>query len=137
MATNYHRIALLLSQLTYVYSLFTNNSETVVRAANAGIHFVLNNILLSIFILLWVHGHFWFAEVCLVLNYFNLIALYFRHSGLPLLVHFSAVAGPKAWNFVVLFTNGAAMFGARNLPARIVANVFIWALLLYGLFFLG
>ena len=55
---------------------------------------------------------------------------------MPFFVHFSVVAGPKAWNTIALFTNGAAMINAHSLPARIVANVFIWALLLYGIFYL-
>lgn len=55
---------------------------------------------------------------------------------MPFFVHFSVVAGPKAWNAIALFTNGAIMINAHSLPARIVANVFIWGLLLYGIFFL-
>ena len=38
---------------------------------------------------------------------------------------------------MAVFWCGAAMVGARGLAARIVANVFVWAILGFGLFFLG
>lgn len=46
------------------------------------------------------------------------------------------MSGPLAWNFTALYWVGAVAVGAHNLPARIVANVFIWGFLVYGLFFL-
>ena len=131
------RVILLLSQLGYICFLFSNDAELVVRAANVGSHFLVNNILVAIFILLWVHGHFWMGEIFLIINSLNLTSLYFRHSRMPFFAHLSVVAGPKAWNTVALFTNGAAMVNAQSLPARIVANVFIWSLLLYGNFFVA
>ena len=101
-----------------------------------GSHFIVNNCLVSIFILLWVHGVLWVAEVILVINFINLKTLYLRHIYMPLSAQWSVIVGPRAWNFVALFTNGAAMVNATDLHARIVANVFIWSILIYGLYFL-
>ena len=72
-----------------------------------------------------------------MINFGNLTALYFRHPRAPLLVHIPVVSGPLAWTFVAIFWCGAIMVGAHGLAARIVANVFVWSILAYGLFFLA
>ncbi len=70
------------------------------------------------------------------INFFNLTSLYLRHSTTPRLVHIPVVSGPLAWTFIALFWDGAAMVGAHSLPARILANVAIWSILVYGTLFL-
>ena len=72
----------------------------------------------------------------LVLNFFNLASLYFRHATAPIIIHVSVVSGPLAWTFIALFWDGAVMVGAHSLPARILANVAIWMILVFGTFFL-
>ncbi|SLM40772.1 Protein of unknown function DUF1774, fungi [Lasallia pustulata] len=134
--TDVYWLTLLVLQVGYVRQLFSNKAEWVTAAANVGSHFILNNLLQSAFLLLWVRGHLWPAELMLVLNFFNLTSVYFRHPATPNQVHIPVVSGPLAWNYVALFWCGAAMVGAHSLPARIVANVFIWSFLLYGMFFL-
>jgi len=52
------------------------------------------------------------------------------------LIHIGTVSGPLAWNFVALYWVGARAVGTDRLAARVVANVFIWGILAYGLFFL-
>lgn len=89
------------------------------------------------FILLWVRSRFWIAELMLVLNFFNLMSLYFYHSTPVLLIQIPVISGPLAWTFVALFWDGAAMVGAHSLPARILANVAIWMILVFGTFFLA
>ena len=96
----------------------------------------MNNVFQFAFILLWVHSRFWIAELMLILNFFNLVSLYLRYSTTPRLVHIPVVSGPLAWTFVAILWNGAAMVGAHNLPARILANVVIWAIFVFGLLFL-
>lgn len=86
--------------------------------------------------MLWVRGHFWPGEVLLVINLFNLTLLYFRHPTYPRLIHIPIVSAPLAWTYVAILWDGAAAVNARNLPARIVANLFIWGILLLGAFFL-
>lgn len=123
-------------QLGYVWHLFASDAELSNAAANVGSHFILNNIFQFAFVLLWVHSRFWIAELMLIFNFFNLTSLYLRYSTTPRLVHIPVVSGPLAWTFVAILWNGAAMVGAHNLPARILANVVIWAIFVFGLLFL-
>lgn len=84
--------------------------------------------------MLWVRGQFWIGEILLVLNLFNLIALYQRHSTYHRLIHIPIVSAPLAWTYVAILWDGAAAVNARNLAARIVANIFIWGILGVGAF---
>lgn len=43
---------------------------------------------------------------------------------------------PLAWTFVALYWDGAIAVNAHSLAARILANIAIWGILVYGLFFL-
>lgn len=90
--------------------------------------------------MLFVRSHFILAEIMLLLNFANLTALYFRHNtkSFPraLAIHTPAVSGPLAWTFVAIYWNGAIMIPhANSLVSRVFANVFVWAILGYGLFF--
>lgn len=86
--------------------------------------------------MLWVRGYFWVAELLLIINFFNLTSLYFRHSTTPRFVHIPVVSAPYAWTFVAILWNGAAMVHAQSLAARILANIAIWSILGFGCFFL-
>lgn len=129
-------IVLYILQAGYIWHLFSSNVDFVRAASNVGSHFILNNLLHFGFLMLWVRSRFWLAELLLVINFFNLSSLYFRHSNHSLSIHIPVVSGPLAWNFVAIFMTGAAMINSRDLPARILANVAIWGILVYGLFFL-
>lgn len=87
--------------------------------------------------MLWVRSHFWIAELVLVINTFNLKALYLRYSTTPNSIHIPVVSGPWAWTFVTMFWNGAVAIDTRNFSARITANVAVWLFLLFGLFYLA
>lgn len=127
---------LLVLQVIYIWHFFASKAEWTNIAANVGSHFILNNILHFIFVLLWVYSRFWAAELILILNFINLALQYLRYSTTPRLVHIAAVSGPLAWTFVAILWNGAAMVGAHSLAARILANVVIWAIFVFGLLFL-
>ena len=86
--------------------------------------------------MLWVRGHFWQGELLLIINLFNLTLLYFGHPTTPLFIHMPIVSAPLAWNYVAILWDGAAMVNAHTLPARVVANIFIWGILVLGGFFL-
>lgn len=74
----------------------------------------------------------------LILNFINLVSLYFRHNTYPRFIHAPVVSGPLAWTFVAIYWNGAIMVPHQDsLVARVFANIFIWSLLAFGLFFLG
>jgi hypothetical protein len=132
--TGIYWILLLLSQLSYVWHLFSKDAAIVASAANVATHFILNNLFVFAWILLWTRNHFWGAEIIIIAHLFNQLAAYWRHHGLPAFVHFSAVAGPLAWTVTALFWNGAVATHSHNLPGRIVANIFIWVLAAVGLF---
>lgn len=134
--TSIYWIVLFILQIGYSYHLYSAERETVKAASNVGGHFIVHNLFLFGFIQLWVRSWFWLGEFLLVLNFFNLSAAYFRHSTTPRAIHIAVVSGPLAWNFVALYWVGAAAVHAHNLPARIVANIFIWGILVYGGFFL-
>lgn len=134
--TSIYWIVLFILQIGYCWHLYASNTVYVAAAANVGSHFIAQNLLLFGFIHLWVRSHFWLAELLLIINFLNLSAAYFRHSTSPRFIHIPVVSGPLAWNFVALYWCGAVMVHAHTLAARIVANIFIWGILAYGLFFL-
>jgi len=129
-------IVVFILQIGYVWHLFSSNVDYVNAAAGVGSHFILNNLLQFAFTMLFVHGHFIWAEIILIINFFNLSFLYFRHNTHPRFIHIPVVSGPLAWTFVALYWNGAIAVNSHTLPARILANVAIWGILVYGLFFL-
>jgi len=133
---DYSRLALFISQIGYVWSLFSSNSEYVTAAAGVGSHFIFNNLLQFAFVMLFVRGHYIWAEIITIINFFNLSTLYFRHNTNPRFIHIPVTTGPLAWTFVALYWNGAIAVGSNTLAARILANIAIWGILVYGGFFL-
>ena len=135
--TSIYWIVLWLLQLIYAWSLWSSNETYKLSAANIGAHYIASNLLLFGFLHLFVRSYTFLALLLLVINFFNLSTLYFRHSTTPRLIHIGVVSGPLAWNFVALYWVGALAVHAHNLPARIVGNIFIWGFLAYGVFFLA
>jgi len=133
--TSIYWVIVLIMQAHYIRYLYSADKHFVTSAANVGSHFIFHNLLTFGFIMLWVRGHFWQGELLLIVNLFNLTLLYFGHPTTPLLVHLPIVSAPLAWNYVAIFWDGAAMVNAHTLPARIVANIFIWGILVLGGFF--
>jgi len=129
-------IILFVSQVGYVWHLFSSNLEYVNAAAGVGSHFIFNNLLHFAFVILFVRSHFIWAELILIVNFFNLTFLYFRHPVLPRFIHIPTASGPLAWTFVAIYWNGAIAVNAEGLAARILANIAIWGILVYGWFYL-
>jgi len=134
--TSIYWIALFILQIGYVWHLFSANADYVNAAASVGSHFIFSNLLNFGFVMLFVRSHFVWAEILLIINFFNLSSLYFRHNTYPRFIHVPVVSGPLAWTFVALYWNGAIAVNSHHLAARILANVAIWGILVYGLFFL-
>ena len=84
------------------------------------------------FILRWVRNYFWGAEVIDVVNLVNQSIVYWKRRDLPQVIHLPAIAAPYAWTITTLFWNGAVATGGKNTPKAIVANIFIWAIFLFG-----
>lgn len=134
--TSIYWIVLFILQIGYVWHLFSSNGEYVNAAAGVGSHFIVNNLFQFAFVMLFVRSHFVWAEVILVVNFFNLSSLYFRHNTHPRFIHVPVVSMPLAWTFVALYWDGAIAFNAHSQAAYILANIAIWGILVYGLFFL-
>jgi len=131
------RVGLFVLQFGYITHLFSRNADTVNAAASVGSHFILNNLFHFGFVMLFVRSHFHWAELLLILNFINLSSLYFRHHTYPRFIHAPTVSGPLAWTFVAIYWNGAIMVPHQHsLVARIFGNIFIWSILVYGMFFI-
>jgi hypothetical protein len=130
-------VILFIFQFGYIGHLFSKNTDYVNAAASVGSHFILNNLFHFAFVMLFVRSHFAWAELILLLNFANLTLLYFRHNTYPRFIHTPVVSLPLAWTFVAIYWNGAIMVPHQHsLVARIFGNVFIWSILVYGLFFI-
>jgi hypothetical protein len=135
--TSIYWVVLFILQLGYIGHLFSSKIEHLNAACAVGSHFVFNNLLHFAFVMLFVRSHFIWAEVILILNFINLTSLYFRHNAYPRFIHTPVVSGPLAWTFVAIYWNGAiAVYHPNNLVARIFANIFIWSILAYGMFYI-
>ncbi|RYP64591.1 hypothetical protein DL771_008704 [Monosporascus sp. 5C6A] len=134
---NIYWLVLFVLQAGYIAHLFSGSVERVNQACSVGSHFIANNLLHFAFVMLFVRSHFIWAEVMIVLNFINLSSLYFRHPGYARFIHQPVVSGPLAWTFVAIYWNGAIMVHhPESLVARIFGNIFIWSILVYGLFFI-
>ncbi|OJJ55736.1 hypothetical protein ASPSYDRAFT_427823 [Aspergillus sydowii CBS 593.65] len=125
-------ILLLLSQIGYLIQLFSKDVAVVTVAANAASHFILNNLFVFAWILLWTRNHFWPAEVILIAHFINQHLAFWRIRSLPPLSHLAVIAGPYAWTLIALFWNGAAAVWSHTPAAEIAANVFIWIIFVIG-----
>jgi hypothetical protein len=135
--TSIYWLVLFILQLGYAWSLYSSSAAHVAAAVDVSSHFVASNLLLFGFVHLFVRSHYVLAELLLVINFFNLSFLYFRHSTTPRFIHIGVVSGPLAWNFAALYWCGALAVTHNGWVARVVANVFIWGWAGYGVFFLA
>jgi Fungal protein of unknown function (DUF1774) len=128
-------IIIYILQIPYLYNLYTPPA-LVTPAMILAPFFTFNNLLAFGFVHLWCRGYFWWALLLAAVNWLNLTFAYFRFPKSPVLMHIAVITGPLAWAFATLFWDGAAAFGAHKVPARIVANVFVWTWAVYGGFYL-
>ncbi|KAL2826368.1 DUF1774-domain-containing protein [Aspergillus pseudoustus] len=125
-------ILLLLAQLNYFIELFSKDASIVNSAANVAATFILNNIFVLAWILLWVRNHFWPAEIFAVLGFIHSHIAFWRVRGLTPLTHLSVIAAPYAWTLVLIFWSGAAAAHTFTPASEIAANIFIWVLFVIG-----
>ncbi|KAI0011618.1 DUF1774-domain-containing protein [Xylariaceae sp. FL0662B] len=134
--TSVYWVVLFILQGGYITLFFSSNVERVNAACSVGSYFILNNLFHFAFVMLFVRSYFAWAEVLLVINLINLSILYARHPSYGRFLHSAAVSGPLAWTFVAIFWNGAIMVPHPDTQvAHIFGNVFIWSILVYGLFY--
>lgn len=106
-------------------------------ADHVGWHFTVFNFLQFFWTLLFVHGHYIWSEIFVILNFFNILTLYVAHKTYAIkplsnyaLIHLPTAALPFSWLLYLLFWNGAVVVGSNGLVARIIANIFVWDFLL-------
>lgn len=131
--TSLYFLVLFILQLVYIGHLFSAEESKVNSAASVGSHFIANNLLHFASVMLIARSFFGWAELIILVNFFNLSACYFRHNTYARFIHWPAVSAPLAWTFVAIYWNGAMMVhNPTNLVARIFGNIFIWSILAYG-----
>ncbi|CAI5757266.1 unnamed protein product [Candida verbasci] len=128
---------LYLWQIIFTIQTFFPDEYRLSIISIIGWHFPIFNILIYIWSELFTNGHYFWSLIFLILNFFNLLALYFNHKTFTvrpihnwLLIHIPLVAMPLSWVVFAIFWNGAVLFNIHKLWGRILANVFIWEFLL-------
>ncbi|EMG49512.1 hypothetical protein SBY92_001293 [Candida maltosa Xu316] len=135
---------LYLWQIVFTASTFFPDEYRLSIISLVGWHFPVFNVLIYIWSEFFTAGHYILSEIVLLINFFNLLALYFNHKTFTvkpvvnwLLIHGPLTALPLSWVLFALFWNGAVMFHIHKLFGRILANIFIWDFLLVpGVFLL-
>lgn len=133
-------VVLWLLQVVYISHLFSSVEAVCDSAAVVGIHFILFNLLHFFWAILWATSHPILSEIVVVINFFNLTFVYFRHPSTahtPNYVHLAVSALPLTFEFFLLLWNGAVMFHCHHsLICRILANIAIWGIAAFAGFFL-
>jgi hypothetical protein len=132
----------LLFQFLFIVKVLFNENVTQTNQSSViavvGPHFIISNVLNSLWIYFFTRERFWLSEALLFVNLLNLLTLYFSHKtiaikSLPdwLTIHLPVTGIPLAWTLYAIFWNGACMFHSHNktLLPRVLANVFIWEFL--------
>lgn len=106
-------------------------------------HFSAFNLGVFIWTLLFVNHHYFWSEVVLIVNFVNILLLYFEHKTYSIqpfanwaLIHLPTAALPLSWLFYAIFWNAAVLFHVHKLVGRILSNVLIWLFLFVPGFFL-
>lgn len=132
----------LLSQFVFLFKLFFNSTVSSTNQANVlaivGPHFTISNIFNFFWCWFFMKEKFIISEIILILNFLNLLMLYFTHKTISiknvvdwLTIHLPVTGLPLAWNLYAIFWNGACVFHSHNnhLLPRLLANIFIWEFL--------
>ncbi|KAG7663981.1 uncharacterized protein J8A68_002482 [[Candida] subhashii] len=137
-------IVIYIWQIAFTIASFIPNETRLTMVCELGWHFPIFNILHYIWAESFTNQYFILAELFLILNFFNLLGMYFTHKTYALgpvtnwfLIHVPLVALPLNWVIYGIMWNGAVMCHVEEkLWARILANIFIWDFLLIGAIFL-
>lgn len=133
-------ILLYILQVSFIVQIFVPNMDSAVRVdatRHVGWHFTVFNVFSFLWSILFAKKHFFWSEVVLILNFFNILTLYFGHKTYGIkpitnwvLIHLSTAALPLSWLMFAIFWNGAVLFHVHKFVGRIIANVLIWDFLL-------
>ncbi|ESX00202.1 hypothetical protein KL918_004992 [Ogataea parapolymorpha] len=144
--TDIYWLVTMLLQVFFIVKVFFDKTVAAENKAAiseiVGPHFAINNALHFLWCYFFHKEKFALAELVLVINLLNLLALYFTHRTVAiknvsdwLTVHFPVTALPLSWTMYAIFWNGACLFHSHNksLLARILANVLVWEFLVVPL----
>ncbi|KAI5963661.1 uncharacterized protein KGF55_002541 [Candida pseudojiufengensis] len=130
-------------QAVYIIQVFFPDDFRLSIVSLIGWHFPIFSILHYVWSELFTNEHYFLSEIVLIINFLNIITLYFAHKTFALrpisnylLIHMPLVAMTMAWLFYAIFWNGAVWLQIHKVWGRIVANVFIWVFLFVPGFFL-
>jgi len=131
--------AIVLYQVITVVSQFIFLSKFfLVSPPFVNCQFVISNVLLIAWSYLFARSYYVLSELIVILNFLLLLAAYmfgrtFQIKPLKnwFAEHAACIVMPLVWSHYLIFWNGAVMFGARNLPARLFANCLIWVFLVF------
>jgi len=123
------------------WSASTSLRETNVKTVH--LTFAAFNLIQFGWALLWVHKHFILSELLLIANLLIIFRLYIRlghkldrvnSTSLARLVFIEAPTArlPLAVLFIDVLHNGAVAFHVHGTIGRLLANIFIWIILLVG-----
>ncbi|EGW32436.1 uncharacterized protein SPAPADRAFT_61504 [Spathaspora passalidarum NRRL Y-27907] len=133
-------VVLYLKQILFTLFTFVQDDDRLRTILDLGWHFPVFNVLIYFWAELFIHKHYFWSEVVLIINLFNVSYLYTKHKSYSIkpitrfgLIHVSVAAMPFSWLLYAVFWNGALMFHVREkLWTRILANIFIWNFLGIG-----
>lgn len=141
---------LLLLQILFLTQIFVPTVDNASNLSNRlhvtkliAWHFSAFNLGVFSWTVLFVHKHYFWSEVVLVVNFVNVLLLYFEHRTYSLrplsnwaLIHLPTAAFPLSWLLFAIFWNGAVLLHVHKFVGRVISNVLIWLLLFIPGFFL-
>ena len=134
--TPFLRILLFIIQGAYICHTSLTMAQLATVPPMVDTHFIINNLLHTIFAILVFCADFVFAEAALVVNFFNLLTLYSIDSGGPRFHHAGLVAGPLSWTIVAIYWNGSMTLPQPgSLVAGILSSICMWGILGTGTFY--
>jgi hypothetical protein len=86
--------------------------------------------------MLWVRSHTILSELILIVNFLQLVAVYFRNPTIPRMIHLPVAALPLTFTFFLLLWDGAVMVHCHSLACRVLANIAVWGIAAFAGFFL-
>jgi len=72
----------------------------------------------------------------MIINFLQLVAVYFRNPTAPRLIHLPVAAMPLTFSFFMILWNGSVMVHCHGLVCRVLANVAVWGIAAFAGFFL-
>jgi len=124
-------------QLLFLVVSFTGDESAIVTATRGvHLHFFLFHMLLLAFLLLESGKHYVWGEVAICANFVNILYLYLRLPAPSVKglwsIHIPVVRLPLALLALMVLHYGSVMVHCHGFACRLLANIFVWELLVFG-----